>query len=75
MHFQRLSDQAIIAKEHQPLEVAQLQRLELLLQVILLAHLEARDKAQLSLPNSRKRSEKKNKAVAAVGHELNRYSV
>ena len=69
MHSQRLSDLAIIAKEHQPLEVAQLQRPELQqLQVILLAHQEARDKAQLSLPNSRKRSEKKNKAVAVLAH-------
>ena len=68
MHSQRLSDLAIIAKEHQPLEVAQHQRPELQLQVILLAHQEARDKAQLSLPNSRKRSEKKNKAVAVLAH-------
>ena len=68
MHFQRLSVPAIIAKEHQPLEVAQLQRPELLqLQVILLAHQEARDKAQLSLPNSRKRREKK-KAAASLAH-------
>ena len=66
MHFQRLSVPAIIAKEHQPLEVAQLQRPELLLQqLLLLSHQEASDKDQLSLPNSKKRSEKKRAATIA----------
>ena len=67
MHSQ-LSHLDLTVKEHQPLEVAQLQRPELQLQVIHLSHQEAKDKAQLSLPNSRKRSEKKNKAAAVLAH-------
>ena len=62
----RLSHLALTVKALQPLEVAQLQRLELLQLIHLLAHREASDKAQLSLPNLKKRREKKNRAVLLV---------